>query len=177
MDAALCSLSDFMAASVIRSQVSVQHTFDSTLLARSIRCLDVCSGISGRSKLPANLAANFVAADVSPFHLVQNNVRADSRRLLRFRGSRRDKIFRGILFRPRARNGRALSVRAGPSGRIGRADCLTTDRLSSRFHLRPRLRYSGFATGAGRAWVRIRRGRRLPLPSESEDLCSYPPRG
>jgi N-glycosylase/DNA lyase len=30
---------------------------------------------------------NFVAADVSPLHLIQSNVRADSRRLLRFSGS------------------------------------------------------------------------------------------
>jgi N-glycosylase/DNA lyase len=30
---------------------------------------------------------NFVAADVSPLHLIQSNVRADSRRLLRFGGS------------------------------------------------------------------------------------------
>jgi hypothetical protein len=43
---------------------------------------------------------NLVAADMSPLHLIQSNVRADSRRLLRFRGSRRDKMFRGI-FSPR----------------------------------------------------------------------------
>ena len=43
---------------------------------------------------------NPVAADVSPLHLIQSNVRADSRRLLRFRGSRREKMFRGILSPP-----------------------------------------------------------------------------
>ena len=40
---------------------------------------------------------NLVAADVSPLHLIQSNVRADSRRLLRFWGSRREKTFSGIL--------------------------------------------------------------------------------
>ena len=39
---------------------------------------------------------NLVAADVSPLHLPLGKVRADSRRLLRFRGSRRE-VFRGIL--------------------------------------------------------------------------------
>ena len=35
----------------------------------------------------ATPSINFVAADVSPLHLIQDNVRADSRRLLRFGGS------------------------------------------------------------------------------------------
>jgi len=39
---------------------------------------------------------NLVAADVSPLHLPLGKVRADSRRLLLFRGSRRE-VFRGIL--------------------------------------------------------------------------------
>src|SRR3990172_8765602 len=39
---------------------------------------------------------NLVAADVSPLHLKSRKVRADSRRLLRFRGSIRES-FRGIL--------------------------------------------------------------------------------
>jgi hypothetical protein len=42
---------------------------------------------------------NLVAADVRPLHFIQSNVRADSRRLPRFRGSRRDIMFRGILSR------------------------------------------------------------------------------
>ena len=47
--------------------------------------------------LPAlfSLPINLVAADVSPLHLIQNNVRADSRRLLRFRGAKHDFV-RGI---------------------------------------------------------------------------------
>ena len=39
---------------------------------------------------------NLVAADVSPLHLKADAVRADSRRRLRFRGSKRES-FRGIL--------------------------------------------------------------------------------
>ncbi len=51
---------------------------------------------SGNRQLPPALAMNLVAADVSPLHLPLGKVRADSRRLLRFRGSMRE-IFRGIL--------------------------------------------------------------------------------
>jgi len=41
---------------------------------------------------------NLVAADVSPLHpRLLNEVRADSRRLLRFSGSTRELSFRGIL--------------------------------------------------------------------------------
>ncbi len=40
---------------------------------------------------------NLVAADVSPLHLLLGKVRADSRRLLQFRGSTREVTFRGIL--------------------------------------------------------------------------------
>ncbi len=47
---------------------------------------------SWRSKLPMN----HVAADVSPLHLVQSDVRADSRRLLRFRGSKREIVRRNL---------------------------------------------------------------------------------
>ena len=43
------------------------------------------------------LAMKFVAADVSPLYLIQSNVRADSRRLLRFGGSKRETSFWGIL--------------------------------------------------------------------------------
>ena len=40
---------------------------------------------------------NLVAADVSPLHLLLGKVRADSRRLLQFRGSTREVTFRGKL--------------------------------------------------------------------------------
>ena len=36
------------------------------------------------------LSMNLVAADVSPLHLIQSNVRADSRRLLRFKDLKRE---------------------------------------------------------------------------------------
>ena len=36
------------------------------------------------------LILKLVAADVSPLHLIQSDVRADSRRLLRFKGSIRE---------------------------------------------------------------------------------------
>jgi hypothetical protein len=42
------------------------------------------------------LPMNLVAADVSPLHLLGREIRADSRRLLRFRGSMREPV-RGIL--------------------------------------------------------------------------------
>src|SRR5438034_3315991 len=47
--------------------------------------------------LNSSLPLNLVAADVSPLHLPLGKVRADSRPLLRFRGSRREILFRGIL--------------------------------------------------------------------------------
>src|SRR6266576_3899110 len=40
---------------------------------------------------------NLVAADVSPLHLLLGKSRADSRRLLQFRGSTREVTFRGNL--------------------------------------------------------------------------------
>jgi hypothetical protein len=43
-----------------------------------------------RMVLTTVLPMNLVAADVSPLHLIQSNVRADSRRLLRFGGSMRE---------------------------------------------------------------------------------------
>jgi hypothetical protein len=53
-----------------------------------------------------HLTMNLVAADVSPLHLIQSDVRADSRRLLRFRDSRRDKSFGKISPRPSLPAGR-----------------------------------------------------------------------
>ena len=40
----------------------------------------------------SHLSMNLVAADVNPLHLIQSKVRADSRRLLRFRGSKHEFI-------------------------------------------------------------------------------------
>jgi len=40
-----------------------------------------------------SLPMNLVAADVSPLHLIRSDVRADSRRLLQCRDSRREKCF------------------------------------------------------------------------------------
>jgi len=57
-----------------------------------------------------------VAADVSPLHLIQSNVRADSRRLLRFRGSKRKQKFREI-FSP---FGRGEGVRPNDSAETAR---------------------------------------------------------
>jgi hypothetical protein len=56
---------------------------------------------SWRWRLSMNPA--FVAADVRRLKLLeQNDIRASSRRLLRFRGSRREISFRGILSLTRA---------------------------------------------------------------------------
>ena len=43
------------------------------------------------------LSMNLVAADVSPRHSLWPKISADSRRRLRFRGSKRDVLFRIIL--------------------------------------------------------------------------------
>jgi 2-phosphosulfolactate phosphatase len=70
--------------------------------------------------LDASLAPSppmkLVAADVSPLHLIQSNVRADSRRLLRFRGSKRKQKFREI-FSP---FGRGEGVRPNDSAETAR---------------------------------------------------------
>jgi pseudouridine synthase len=44
--------------------------------------------------LSATLSMNLVAADVSPLHLILGKVRADSRRLLRFKGPKREPVRR-----------------------------------------------------------------------------------
>ena len=46
---------------------------------------------------PFSLSMNLVAADVSPRHICLGEVSADSRRRLRFRGSKREVPFRRIL--------------------------------------------------------------------------------
>ena len=58
------------------------------------------------------LPMNLVAADVSPLHLLLGRVRADSRRLLQFRGSTREVTFRGNLSpSDGARGSRAILIR------------------------------------------------------------------
>jgi len=61
------------------------------------------------------LPLNLVAADVSPLTLPRREIRADSRRLLRFRGATRKKGFRGIL---------------SLNGKVGRA--VSSERLPTR---------------------------------------------
>jgi ATP-dependent helicase/nuclease subunit B len=94
---ALCVVMDYKSGQKKLDKILVEHGVQLQLLAylAAIRSWppEVWAGL----KLPAifSLPINFVAADVSPLHLIQNNVRADSRRLLRFRDSKHEFV-RGI---------------------------------------------------------------------------------
>jgi ATP-dependent helicase/nuclease subunit B len=94
---ALCVVMDYKSGQKKLDQILVEHGVQLQLLAylAAIRSWppEVWAGLN----LPSffSLPINLVAADVSPLHLIQNNVRADSRRLLRFRGAKHDFV-RGI---------------------------------------------------------------------------------
>src|SRR5437773_650178 len=55
---------------------------------------DLSHRIPAKAPLTLTLSMSFVAADVSPLHLPLFKVRTDSRRLLRFRGSKREVLIR-----------------------------------------------------------------------------------
>ena len=91
---ALCVVMDYKSGQRKLDKILVEHGVQLQLLAylAAIRSWppEVWAGLD----LPAffSFPINLVAADVSPLHLIQSNVRADSRRLLRFRGSKHEFI-------------------------------------------------------------------------------------